>query len=83
MDVKEYKVKIDFDTKRVVDTLDIMQLVGRELETQLELDVFSSSHFYHFFPSAELSMSRNKLRELFIAKILRIFDAACIKHCFN
>lgn len=83
LNIKAYEVKIGIDTKSVNDTLAIMQLVRKELEAQLAFSIFSNSHLYHFFPSAEFSMSRKKIRELFIANFLQIFDATCVNHCLE
>ena len=83
MDIEKYKVRIDIDTGSVNDTLATMQLIGKELEVQLVLSIFSNSHFDHFFPSAESSMSRKEFGKLLIANFLQIFDATCVKHCLK
>jgi len=83
MDISKIKIKLDFDTKSISNMLDIMLLVREDLQTQLPFGIFSSSRFQHLFPITESSMSRNKFGEFLITDFLRIFDAACIKHCLE
>jgi len=83
MDVNKIKIKLGIDTQSVSDMLDIMLSVREDLQTQLPLEIFSSSRFQHLFPITKSSMSRDKLGEFLITDFFRIFDVACINHCLD
>ena len=79
MYIKDLAVSIDIDTKDTHRYLDIMQNVRDKLETQLSLNVFSSSSVKHLFPITEISMRGDEYRKQVITDVLRVFDSACIE----
>ncbi len=74
------KIKVKIDTKDMQKFTEMMLAVGKELETQLSLNVFIPSRFQHFIPTGECGMSGDEFRKRLFTDVLSVFDTACVNN---